>query len=203
MEFSRPEYCNGAFPFSRRSSNLGIEPRSSALQADSLPAEPQGKPQRKHKNTEGSTRTLEWVAFLFSTRSSQPRDRTQVFCLAGRFFTSWAIRKAQEYEWVTYPFSSGYSQPRNRTEISCIAGGFFTSWATREDQKWKIWGKWKKKCKANFSFLPNRMLGKSLTFCRSVSPNIIRPKRLVEQQKFWTESGWPSSCGCVPYFFLW
>ena len=38
-----------AFPFSRGSSlpNPGIKPRSPALQADSLPAEPQGKP----KNT--------------------------------------------------------------------------------------------------------------------------------------------------------
>ena len=33
-----------AFPFSRGSSNPGIEPRSPSLQADSLPAEPQGKP---------------------------------------------------------------------------------------------------------------------------------------------------------------
>ena len=36
-----------AFPFSRDLPNPGIEPRSPALQADSLPAEPQGKP----KNT--------------------------------------------------------------------------------------------------------------------------------------------------------
>ena len=33
-----------AFPFSRGSPNPGIKPRSSALQADSLPAEPQEKP---------------------------------------------------------------------------------------------------------------------------------------------------------------
>ena len=32
-----------AFPFSRDFPNLGIEPRSPSLQADSLPAEPQGK----------------------------------------------------------------------------------------------------------------------------------------------------------------
>ena len=32
------------FPFSRGSPNPGITPRSLALQADSLPAEPQGKP---------------------------------------------------------------------------------------------------------------------------------------------------------------
>ena len=36
-----------AFPFSRDLPNPGIEPRSSTLQVDSLPAEPQGKP----KNT--------------------------------------------------------------------------------------------------------------------------------------------------------
>ena len=33
-------------------------------------------------------RILEWVAFLFSKVSSQPRDQTQVSCIAGRFFTS-------------------------------------------------------------------------------------------------------------------
>ena len=33
-------------------------------------------------------RVLEWVTFLISRGSSQPRDRTQVSCIAGRFFTS-------------------------------------------------------------------------------------------------------------------
>ena len=32
-------------------------------------------------------RILEWVAILFFRGSSQPRDRTQVSCIAGRFFT--------------------------------------------------------------------------------------------------------------------
>ena len=32
-------------------------------------------------------RILEWVAFLFSWASSQSRDRTQVSCTAGGFFT--------------------------------------------------------------------------------------------------------------------
>ena len=31
---------------------------------------------------------LEWVAIPFSRRSSQPRDQTQVSCIAGRFFTT-------------------------------------------------------------------------------------------------------------------
>ena len=39
-------------------------------------------------------RILEWVAFPFSRGSSQPKDQTQVFWIAGGFFTSWAIREA-------------------------------------------------------------------------------------------------------------
>ena len=42
-------------------------------------------------------RLPEWVAFPFSRGSSQSRDRTQVSHIAGRFFTSWATREAQEY----------------------------------------------------------------------------------------------------------
>ena len=33
-------------------------------------------------------RILEWVAISFSGGSSQPRDRTQVYHIAGGFFTS-------------------------------------------------------------------------------------------------------------------
>ena len=42
-------------------------------------------------------RILEGVAFRFSRGSSQLRDQTEVFHIAGRFFTSWATRVAQEY----------------------------------------------------------------------------------------------------------
>ena len=42
-------------------------------------------------------RILEWVAFPISRGSSQPRDQTQVSCIKGGFFTSWAKREAQEY----------------------------------------------------------------------------------------------------------
>ena len=37
-------------------------------------------------------RVLECVAIPFSAGSSQPRDQTQVSCIAGRFFTAWATR---------------------------------------------------------------------------------------------------------------
>ena len=62
--------------------NPGIEPRSPALQADSLPSEPPGNP----KNT---------VAYPFSRGSSWLRNWTRVSCLADGFFTNWAIREAQ------------------------------------------------------------------------------------------------------------
>ena len=53
------------------------------------------------------TRILEWVAFLFSRESSIPRDQTRVSCIAGRFFTIWAIREAKvevflEFPWFLY-----------------------------------------------------------------------------------------------------
>ena len=35
-------------------------------------------------------RILEWVFIPFSRGHSWPRDWTQVFCIAGRFFTNWA-----------------------------------------------------------------------------------------------------------------
>ena len=45
LEFSRPEDWSGQpFPSPGDLPNPGIEPRSLTLQADSLPAEPQGKP---------------------------------------------------------------------------------------------------------------------------------------------------------------
>ena len=48
--------------------------------------------QLSHK---GSPKILEWVAYLFSSGSSRPRNWTGVSCIAGGFFTNWAIREAQ------------------------------------------------------------------------------------------------------------
>jgi len=58
MEFSRPEYWSGLpFPSPRDLPNSGIKPRSPALQVDSLPDEPQGKP----KNTGVGSSLLLWI----------------------------------------------------------------------------------------------------------------------------------------------
>ena len=96
-------------------------------------------------------RMLEWVAISFSRRSSWPRNLTQVSCIAGRFFTSWAMREAlysviqlcptlcksidcsslgspvhgifpaRILEWTAISSSRGSSWPRDWTHISCIS----------------------------------------------------------------------------------
>ena len=47
--------------------------------------------QLRHK---GNPRILEWIAYPFSSRSSRPRNWTGISCIAGGFFTNWAIREA-------------------------------------------------------------------------------------------------------------
>ena len=60
----------------------GIEPRSPALQADSLAVEPQRNP----KDTGvGNLSLLQWI-FL-------TQELNWVSCIAGGFFTNWAIRE--------------------------------------------------------------------------------------------------------------
>ena len=45
-------------------------------------------------------RIQDWVAIPFSRGSSQPKNRTQVSCITGRFFTIWATREALCVSWV-------------------------------------------------------------------------------------------------------
>ena len=104
---------------------------------------------------------LEWLAFPFSIGSSRTRTRTGVSCIAGGFFTNWAMRgkwkslgrvwlfttpwtiqsmnswSTEILEWVARPFSRGFSPLRNQTRVSCIAGGFFTVWVTRDSNTLK------------------------------------------------------------------
>ena len=48
--------------------------------------------QLSHK---GNPRIVEWVAYPFSRGSSRPRNWTGVSCIAGGFFTNWAIWDVQ------------------------------------------------------------------------------------------------------------
>ena len=46
-----------------------------------------------HLSHQESPCVLKWVHYPFSRGSSQPRNWNGVFCIAGRFFTSWATRE--------------------------------------------------------------------------------------------------------------
>ena len=52
---------------------------------------------RYHLSHKGSPRIPEWVAYPFSRGSSRPMNQTRVSCIAGGFFTKWAIREAPEF----------------------------------------------------------------------------------------------------------
>ena len=59
VEFSRPQYWSGyPFPSPADLPNPGIKPTPPAQQADSLPAEPQGKPKNPGV---GSLSLLQWI----------------------------------------------------------------------------------------------------------------------------------------------
>ena len=82
----RPEYWSGqAFP------SLGKLPNPERSNPGILHCR-WNLHQLSHK---GRPRILEWVSYSFSSRSSQPRNWNGVSCIAGRFFTNWAIREAR------------------------------------------------------------------------------------------------------------
>ena len=112
MELSRQEYWSGLpFPSPGDLPNPGIEPRSPALQADSLPSEPPGK---ISEDAESENE----VAQSFPTLCN-PVDCS----LPGS--SVHGIFQARILEWVAISFSRGSSRPRNRTRVSCIAGRHF------------------------------------------------------------------------------
>ena len=100
MEFSRPEYWSRyPLPSPRDLPNPGIKPRSSALQADSLPAKPQGKP----KNTGvGSLSLLQGIFPTQGSNPSLPHCRQILYQLSHK-------GSPRILEWVAYPLPSGSS----------------------------------------------------------------------------------------------
>ena len=93
LEFSRPEYgvgscylLQGIFP--SQGSNPGLSYCRCILYCLS---------------NQGGPRILEWVAYPFSSRSSQPRNETRVFFPEGGFLTHWATRGAGNLVKVSAP----------------------------------------------------------------------------------------------------
>ena len=94
-----------AFPFSRGSSQFRDRTQVSALQAGSLPAEPQGKP----KNT--GVGSLSLLQRIFPTQESN----WGLLCCRWILYQLSHQGSPRILERVGYPFSSGSSRPRNRT----------------------------------------------------------------------------------------
>ena len=158
LEFLRPEYWGGyPFPSPGDIPNPRIEHRSPMLQADSLPAEPQGK----SKNTGVGTLSLlqgifptqesgqgllhcRWILYQLSYQGSPKVPWSEVKWSEVKVtqlcptlcdpmdYTVHGILQARILEWIDFPFSRGSSKPRDQTQVSLIAGRFFTSWAIRE-----------------------------------------------------------------------
>ena len=77
MEFSRPEYWSGRpFPFPGDLPNPGIKPRSPTLQADSLPAEPQGKSRNSFYEPQG----------FLENSDDNTEHLLSTYCLLGIYF---------------------------------------------------------------------------------------------------------------------
>ena len=82
-----------------------------------------------HLSHQRNPRTREWVAYLFSWETSQPRNLTGISCIAGGFFTSWATREAPNHVllqfifkinrsfWSCWQFLSTYQERNYETPI--------------------------------------------------------------------------------------
>ena len=69
--------------------------------------------QLSHK---GSPRILEWVACPFSSGSSWPRNQTRVSCIAGWFFTNWAMREGLYAEYIMW--NAGLDEAQDGSKIA-------------------------------------------------------------------------------------
>ena len=95
MEFSRQEYWSGLpFPSPGDIPNPGTEPKSPALQADSLPSEPLGKPKTgvgNHSLLQGIFPTQELNPCLLHCRR-KPRREDGVVVSSDAFITRWWMK---------------------------------------------------------------------------------------------------------------
>ena len=94
MEFSRPEYWSGEpLPSPGDLPKPGIKPRSPTLQADSLPAEPQGKPHFRHL-IDPNNRNRKWFTVATDTKS------VPLFYKSITYFPKWSAQEMKLALWT-------------------------------------------------------------------------------------------------------
>ena len=121
-----------------------------------------------------------WVAVPFSRESSQSRDRTQVSCIAGGFFTSWATREAQ---WLN-----------NRQSVN--NGGVMTLFSRELKaglvvylRDLEVWGRPIPYAEvSNCAELIEQ--GSSFWMFRSVVPNLFGTRNRFHEKEFFYGPGW-------------
>ena len=64
-------------------------------------------------------RMLKWITISFSRWSFQPKDRTQISCIAGRPFTVWATREVIGRDGVKSEYVISFSSKTKGNERSC------------------------------------------------------------------------------------
>ena len=118
MEFFRQEYWIG-LPFLSPGDlpHSGIKPMSPALQTDSLPYEPPGKPKMK-----------------LSVAQSCPTLCDPVDCSLPGSSAPWNS-PGKNTGVGNHHLLQGSFRPRDWTWVSCIANGLLTVWVTREAEK--------------------------------------------------------------------
>jgi len=89
--------------------------------------------QLSHK---GSPRTLEWIAYPFSRGSSRPRNRTRVSCIAGGFFTNWALRELPSLIFGFQPVWGLHVCGQQTVNFPCLVGVSVSRLALEPDTNW-------------------------------------------------------------------
>ena len=142
-----------AISFTRGSSRSGIKPGSPALQADSFPFKPPGKPRVRqppliyrlvdwgtssnfpHNYTTSwadlHSHNSSWSLFLKGDLESEKRKSCLTLSDPMDLYSPWNS-PGQNTGVGSLSLLQGIFQPRNQTQVSHIAGGFITSWSTRE-----------------------------------------------------------------------
>ena len=92
---------------------------------------------------QGSPRILEWVAHPFSSRSSWPRNWTGVSCIAGRFFTYWAIRIEKEWRHKSSEAWSKKGKPNEDHETELTANKWAVPLFCSLAESLLLWGHWR------------------------------------------------------------
>ena len=91
----------------------------------SNPGPPHCRESLYQMSCKGSPRILDWIAYPFSRGSSWARNQSRVSCIAGGFFTNWAIRETLKGDimrhrfdlWVWKILWTGHGNP---LQYSCL-----------------------------------------------------------------------------------